>query len=276
MTQAPQNGWHWREWAAELVGTAILLYAVVTAKDWAVRAGTPFSDLEVRICIVGTVAGAVVAMVAVSRLGRRSGAHLNPAVTIGLWLQGTVGAADVAGYSIAQVIGGTAGVAIAAMWGSTVTDSTVNWAVIAPSLQISQTAAAAIEAGAVVIQLVCVFALLTSRRYQRLTPVVAGVLLALFIALLAQTSGAGFNPVRGLAPDILAGTYPAVWIYFAGPLVGCVAAALVIRLRGWHPLTGKLCHDPTIPCYMRCELPHAVTDVPVDSRLSQQSVSTNH
>jgi hypothetical protein len=31
------DGWHWRESGAELLGTAILLFAVVTAKDWAVR-----------------------------------------------------------------------------------------------------------------------------------------------------------------------------------------------------------------------------------------------
>ena len=99
------DGWHWKEWGAELAGTAVLLFAVVTAKYWAVRAGPPYSDPTTRVTIVGTVAGLVVVGVAFSPLGRRSGAHLNPAVTIGLWLQKVTGRADLAGYCTAQIIG---------------------------------------------------------------------------------------------------------------------------------------------------------------------------
>ncbi len=67
--EGPRNGWHWWKWGAELLGTAILLFAVVTAKDWAVRVGPPISDLEIRICIVGSVAGLVVIAIAFSRMG---------------------------------------------------------------------------------------------------------------------------------------------------------------------------------------------------------------
>lgn len=154
-TTAPANGWHWREWAAEFAGTALLLLAVVTAKDW-----------------------------------------LSPPV------------------------------------------------------------AAAIEAAATATQLAVVFGCLASPRWYRLAPVAAGVLLAGAIAALAPVSGAGFNPVRGLAPDVLAGAYPALWIYFAGPLLGALVAAGAVTLRGRRARTGKLVHDPAIPCHMRCELPH--------------------
>src|ERR1700742_660257 len=108
-TITPSNGWHWREWGAEFTGTALLLFAVVTAKDWIVRAGPPFSEIWIRVALVGAVAGLVVIAVAVSPLGRRSGAHLNPVVTLGLAVQGTVGAADLAAYPLAQAIGGLTG-----------------------------------------------------------------------------------------------------------------------------------------------------------------------
>jgi hypothetical protein len=127
------DGWHWKEWRAELAGTAVLLFAVVTAKYWAVRAGPPFSDPAIRVPIVGAVAALVVVGVAFSPLGRRSGAHLNPAVTIGMWLQKVTGSADLAGYVAAQIIGGIAGVAAARTWGPQVADATVRWAVIAPA-----------------------------------------------------------------------------------------------------------------------------------------------
>ena len=255
-TTAPVNGWHWREWAAEFAGTALLLFAVVTAKDWLIRIGPPVSELWIRVALVGVVAGLVVIAVARGALGRRSGAHLNPAVTLGLAAQRTVGAADLAGYPVAQAAGGLAGVAIAQLWGPTVAGPAVRWAVIAPADWLSPPWAAAIEAAATAAQLAVVFGCLASPRWYRLTPVAAGVLLAGAIAALAPVSGAGFNPVRGLAPDVLANAYPALWIYFAGPLLGALAAAAAVTRYGRQARTGKLVHDPAIPCYMRCELPH--------------------
>jgi aquaporin Z len=147
--QAPTNGWHWKEWSAELTGTALLLFAVVTAKYWAVSAGSPVSTFTVRVVIVGTVAGLAVVGIALSPLGHRSGAHLNPAVTIGLWIQKVTGRADLAGYCIAQTIGAVIGVAAARVWGPHVADAAVDWAVIAPAKSLSPASAAAVE-GAIV------------------------------------------------------------------------------------------------------------------------------
>src|SRR6516162_2743763 len=56
----------------------------------------------------------------------------------------------------------------------------------------------------------------------------AGVVLGALIVTVAPLSGAGFSPVRGLAPDILASTYPALWTYFAGPAAGSAVAAAAI------------------------------------------------
>lgn len=154
-TRPPRDGWHWAEWAAELAGTAVLMFAVVSAKYLAVRAGAPYGDLWARIIIVGAVAGAVVVAVAASPLGRRSGAHLNPAVTFGLWLQRAVGDGDLIGYTLAQTAGGICGFAAGAMWGAGVGRAPVSWAVIAPS--VNELASALIEAAATAAQLGLVF-----------------------------------------------------------------------------------------------------------------------
>ncbi len=203
-------------------------------------------------------------MVAVSfnPLGRRSGAHLNPAVTIGLWLQQVTGRADLVGYCTAQVVGGIAGVATARAWGLRVAGAPVHWAVIAPASWMSPAAAVGVEAGATFVQLVLVFAVLVSVRYHQWAPLVAGVMLAMFIVAVAPLSGGGFSPVRGLAPDVVAGTYPALWIYLAGPVAGGAAAAGAVLAWGRRPITGKLCHDPAIDCQMRCGLPHRIKVAP--------------
>jgi aquaporin Z len=134
----------------------------------------------------------------------------------------------------------------------------VRWAVIAPASWLSPPAAAVIEVAATAAQLTVVYGCLASRRWARLAPVAAAVLLALAIAGLAPLSGAGFNPVRGLAPDVLAVAFPALWVYFAGPLLGALAAAGLTAAGNRRPRTGKLVHDPAIPCYLRCELTHLV------------------
>jgi glycerol uptake facilitator-like aquaporin len=255
VTREAQNGWHWKEWLAEAGGTAILLFAVVTAKDLAVRAGPPLSTLPWRTVIVALAAGVAVAVVAVSAIGRRSGAHLNPALTFGLWLQRTVSTADLAGYIAAQLSGAVLGVSLARLWGPTVTRAPVDWAVVRPASFISQPAAAGLECGAVLVQLSLVFIVLSSWRLHQWSPAVSGAVLAAAVFGLAPVSGGGINPARALAPDDLAAAYPGVWIYLAGPLLGAALAAAALTAGRRQPVTGKLRHDPSIECHMRCMLP---------------------
>lgn len=253
------DGWRrWirREWVAEFAGTALLLFAVVSTLTWMVRAGPPLSDLWVRLPVVAVVAGAVVVVIAYGPLGRRSGAHLNPAVTLGLWIQDVVGTRDLLGYGIAQCAGGIVGVAAARVWGAQVAADPVHWAVIRPAPSISPAAAALVEAAATAAQLLVVYALLTSPRYRRWAAVVAGVLLSVAIVGLATVTGAAFNPARALGPDVLAGIYPSLWVFVVGPLVGAAAAGAAVGRWGRPAVTGKLHHDPSVPCRMRCALPH--------------------
>ena len=166
--------------------------------------------------ITALAAGLAVAVVAVSAMGRRSGAHLNPALTLGLWLQRTVSSADLAGYWAAQLAGGVLGVTIARLWGPTVTQAPVDWATVKPGSSIPQPAAAGLECAGTLILLSVVFILLSSRRYHQWAPAAAAGMLAVAFVL-APVSGGALNPIRGLAPDELAAAYPAVWIYVAGP-----------------------------------------------------------
>lgn len=266
VTLEPQNGWHWREWLAECAGAAILLFAVVTAKDLAVRAGPPISSLPWRNVITALAAGFAVAVVAVSALGRRSGAHLNPALTFGLWLQRTVSSADLVGYCAAQLAGAVLGVTVTRLWGPTVSRAPVDWATVRPAPSVPQLVAAGLECAATLVQLSVIFLLLSSRRHHQWTPAVAGGILAAAIVVLAPVSGGGINPIRGLAPDSLADAYPGVWIYITAPLLGAALAAAATTASRRRPVTGKLRHDPSIHCHMRCTLPgppgHGPDEVP--------------
>lgn len=261
MNDRPHNGWHWTEWTSECAGTAFLMFTVVSTWYWLDRAGGAWATVEVRVPLLAVTAGCAVIAAAYSPPGRRSGAHLNPAVTVGLWLQKTVGTADLAGYTLAQTVGGIGGAALCAVWGSRVAEPPVEWGAIAPHRALPPSVALAAEVGATACQLLVVYLMLRSRRAASWTAVVAGLLLGVAIVGLARVSGAGFNPVRGVAPDLLRWSFPGAWIYLVGPLTGAVIGARLVLVAG-EPVTGKLHHDARQPCYMRCLLPHPEQERP--------------
>lgn len=160
-----------------------------------------------------------------------------------------------------KVLGHPRGAA-ARVWGPPVSQTPVHWAVLASASWISPLAAAGIEAAGTFVQLLAVFMLLANRRYHQWAPVAAGVMLTGFIIALASLSGAAFSPVRALGPDVLAGEYPMLWIYFSGPAVGSAAAAAAVWFSGQRPVAGKLFHDPAIECHMRCAFPDPVETPP--------------
>src|SRR3954449_10401451 len=97
-----------RSWSAEAAGTTVLVAAILLAAAATRDAGAA------RFLALGALVAPVVAAVALSPLGRRSGAHLNPAVTLGFWARGRLGRRDAAGYVAAQAFGAAAGAWLAA------------------------------------------------------------------------------------------------------------------------------------------------------------------
>src|SRR6202046_3382799 len=107
-TQA-RGGWHWAEWGSEFAGTAILLLGGLSGLFLDFAPGSPVSaslpSESVRLLITGLILGATGLLVTVSPLGRRSGAHLNPSVSLSFWRRGHMHPHDLIGYVTAQTAG---------------------------------------------------------------------------------------------------------------------------------------------------------------------------
>ena len=247
---------HWGEWLAELLGTALFFAVGFSIVALILSPRSPVSDdipRDIRFLMVGLNFGVLAAAIALSPLGRRSGAHLNPAVTLGFWLRGDVHRHDLFAYAIAQFAGALAGTAAFGF-------ATGSWAESISHARTSPASvgllwAVAIEAAITFGLLVPIFAALSSRRFARYTPVAVVVVLALLIWGASPPTGASMNPARSLAPAIIEQDFRSLWVYFVGPAIGAVAAALAFRVMNVRTATTKLFHDPRYRCTMRTRLP---------------------
>jgi aquaporin Z len=267
--QPARPGLHLRIWAAEALGTGLMVLAIVLAAGLTLGDGSPVAealpDRGARFLALGLIVGPCVALIAVSPLGRISGAHVNPAVTLGFWALGRVCAADLAGYVAAQAAGAVGGALLARLVLPAAVAESIGGAVTHPSLPLAGSLGA--EAGMTALLLAVVLTFVSSERLARWTPLALAPLLAAIIWLGSPLTGASLNPARSAGPALAFADLADLWLYLLAPSVGALTVALAWRLREAGPKTAKLFHDPRYPCSLRSELPAMPPDAPVPSPL---------
>ena len=254
-----QAGWHPVEWGCELLGTALLLLGGLSAVCLTMGAESPIRSQvpseSARLLITGVLFAGTGSLMALTPWGRRSGAHLNPAVTAAFWIQGKVHPHDVLGYVLAQALGAIAGTgAVAILWGATARD--VRLGATTPGRALGDGQAVGLE-GLMTAALVLMILLLTSdARTARWTPLGNLLLVAVLVWQLAPFTGTSLNPARSLGPDVLLPSMSSLWVYLLGPLSGSLAACGIFGLlRSRSTLTAKLFHDPAYRSTLGGELP---------------------
>jgi aquaporin Z len=239
---------HWSSWAGEFVGTAwhvfVGTFAVVLGFDPASPLVHAIPNPAVRRLIVGVIFVGSAVTVPLTPLGRRSGGHVNPAVTFAFYLRRKLGRRDLVGYIAAQCAGAVLGAAAASAVGGGAVAS-VNHAVTQPQHGLSPWAALGIEAGETALIVSVIFALVSHRQTMRYAPLGVWLVLSVVICGLAPLTGASINPARSLGPAVSARQLSSYWVYVAGPMLGAAVAAVAwATLARRRPLTAKLFHDP--------------------------------
>src|SRR5580704_4395771 len=156
---------HLVEWACELAGTAVLLFGGLSAVFLDFGAASPVAMIlpsrPLRFLLTGLLFGSVGGLVAISPLGRRSGAHLNPAITLAFRITGHVHRGDLAGYAASQCVGAIVGATCARLaWGSTA--SALRFGATVPT--VSVWLALAIETAMTFVLVVVIMATLSNRK----------------------------------------------------------------------------------------------------------------
>jgi aquaporin Z len=213
------------------------------------------ADHSARLLITGTLFAGTGSLVAISPLGRVSGAHLNPSVSLAFWLRGHMHPHDLAGYVIAQVAGAFAGTALVLWWWGGKAHA-VNLGVTQPGRHVTAVAAAGIEAFMTLLLVAGIMVMVSFERTARWTPLVVWILIAVLVWQGAPWTGTSLNPARSLAPALLSPDTAHLWVYLVGPLVGSlVAVAIFDATPGLETRTAKLFHDPRYTSTMATTLP---------------------
>jgi aquaporin Z len=241
------------EYLAEALGLGLFMVSaglVATALDSPRSPAHEWiGNADLRRVLAGIAMGLTAIGLIYSPWGKRSGAHLNPAVTLGfLWL-GKIRARDAWGYITAQFIGGLVGVLlVAGLLGEAFAAPPVSYAATLPG------AAGVVVAFAaeLVISFGMLFLVLRIAAHPRHAPragLVAGALVTLYICVEAPLSGMSMNPARSFASAAPGALWNHLWIYFLAPPLGMCLAAAAFRWREDRPAPcAKLVHDPATPC----------------------------
>jgi aquaporin Z len=256
--QPAAKGWHPVEWGCELAGTAILLLGGLSAVCLDFGAHSPVASIVPshywRLLITGLLFATTGSLVTISPLGRRSGAHLNPAVTLAFWLRHHVHPHDLAGYIVAQCVGALIGTALVRLlWGATATS--VSLGVTQPGRGLSAGEAAAVETLMTAILIGTILGMVSSKRTARWTPLVLVPVIATLVWQGAPYTGTSLNPARSLAPALELPNLHDIWVYLLGPSLGAVLAVAVFELiPSVDTLTAKLFHDSRYPSVLATQL----------------------
>ena len=207
-----------------------------------------------RRAAMGVAMGLTAMAIVYSPFGKRSGAHMNPSITLTYWMLGRVRPWTAIFYLAAQFVGGVVGVQLAPqLIGPPLAHAAINYVATHPGDAGPHVAFAAEFFISLVLMLV-VLAFSNTRALSRWTPVAAGSLVALFIAFEDPYSGMSMNPARSYGSAVAAGEWRWLWIYFIAPPLGMLTAGLLYGFRRGirRVYCAKLHHHNTQRCIFRC------------------------
>ncbi len=221
-----------RRYAAEALGTFALVVVGVGAAMVAAKTDA-FDHGGVALAF-----GLAVTLI-VAASGHLGGAHVNPAVTVGLWTVRRFPAREVPPYVIAQCVGAVAA-SLLLRWllgpvgrlGATLPAVTIDRAFV-------------VEAGYTGLLGFVIMAVATDERVPAaVAPFALGVTVFAGALVTGPLTGGSFNPARSLGPAVAGGGWTVHWLYWAAPILGM---ALGMRCYDWVRGATPVAVDAAIP-----------------------------
>ncbi len=216
-----------KKYTAELLGTFVL---TLFGCGSAAIAGEALGTLGIAFAFGLSIVAMAYA------IGNISGCHINPAVSLGVWMNGKMTSKDFLGYVIAQCIGALlAAVVLATIIGMTnlggtdITGLGANGYGAASSVGLTACGALIVE-----IILTCIFVLTilgvtSSEKTSAIAGLVIGLTLTFVHIMGIPLTGTSVNPARSFGPALVLGGQALcqLWVFVVGPFIGAALAALI-------------------------------------------------
>ena len=219
-----------RKYLAEMIGTMIL---VLMGCGSAVFAGNAAGEVSAGVGTLGVALAFGLSVVAMAyTIGNISGCHINPAITLGVWLSGKMTNRDAVGYMIFQIIGAIIGSLILLLLVSTGGHSGPTMTG-ANTFDPGETVQAFIAEA--VFTFIFVFVVLGATDSEKGAGNLGGLAIGLTLVLIhivcIPITGTSVNPARSIGPALFDGgtALSQLWLFIVAPLVGAACSAGVCR-----------------------------------------------
>ena len=242
----------WKPVLAEFIGTALLVAVGVSFVILDFGKGSPVASMLPsagdRRLLTGFLFGCTGAAIALSWVGKISGAHINPAVSVAFWMLGKMRGRHALANVVAQCAGGLVGALPLLAWG--VMGRSIAFGATEPGIGYSNGMAVGGELVTTFAMILLLLMFVGHRRLRRFTPGLFPPLYAVMVFLEAPVSGTSTNPARSIGPMVMAGAWQGWWVYWVGPALGMALAIAVYQsswMKGFEVEAAKVyhfAHDP--------------------------------
>jgi aquaporin Z len=223
---------HWQEYLIEAWGLGMFMLSACGFTILFFHPDFPIAQSIknpiLRRLLMGMVMATTAILLFYSPWGKRSGAHINPAVTLSFLYLERIDRFDAFFYLLFQVLGGTLAVFLFKwLFFDYVSHQAVSYAITKPG-EAGVWVALGFETLLAFTMFITVL-IVSNSKLRAYTPFFVGTWIITFITLEAPISGMSINPARTLASAIPANQYSAIWVYLVGPIAGMMLAAVVYR-----------------------------------------------
>lgn len=234
----------WRIFFSEMLGTGLLLLIGLSIVILMFGSGSPVPELIPNIgyrrLITGFLFGSTGALIAISPMGKASGAHINPAVTLAFFLMGKIDNRAAISYVLGQFAGAIVGCIPILAWGSMGMSISFGATVPGEGYSMNTVLLGEIITTFTMVTLLAVF--LAFRNLRPYTPAIFPFLYSIMSYLEGAVSGTSTNPARSLGPAVISGQWEGWWIYWIGPVTGAFLATVAVSFLAKRITVAKIYH----------------------------------
>ena len=230
---------------SECIGTALLVFVGLSIVIFNNGDGSPIKALfpspGLRRALTGFLFGTTGCLITLSPVGRISGAHINPIVSLAFRLKKRMSTRHTIGFIIAQLIGSVIGAVPLLLWGHQGASVGYGATLPIPGPYIVPFLGELITSFLLVAG---IFFFTGHKRLRRWTPFLTPPLYCLMVYAEGPLSGTSTNPARSFGPAIISGLWTGHWIFWLAPLCGALLAVLLFKMPvlKWWTILPKLWH----------------------------------